>query len=74
MIDICGTHINVRDLIEQFRQTAENELEERPRKAAINRGILQLRRYFMLIAFQRYPNAFNSLVICFLCDVFLYSI
>ena len=54
IIDSCGTSINLRDTIEQSRQAAESETDESQKKRFIKRGLLQLKRYFMLIVIQSY--------------------
>lgn len=54
VIDYCSTSINLRETIEESRRAAEAEVDETQRKRFIKRGILQLKRYFMLILFQNF--------------------
>lgn len=54
VVDNCGAYLNLRDSIEQWRIKAENETDENARKRAIRRGLLHLKRYFLLITFQAY--------------------
>ena len=59
VIDSCSftvgsQTINLRDMIEQSRLSAETALDETQKMKMIKRGLLQLKRYFMLILFQTY--------------------
>ncbi|KAJ3280819.1 hypothetical protein HK104_000390 [Borealophlyctis nickersoniae] len=53
-IDNCGALLNIRDAIETMRLQAENETDERIKAATVAKGLLHLKRYFYLIAFQSY--------------------
>ncbi|TPX31687.1 hypothetical protein SmJEL517_g05062 [Synchytrium microbalum] len=54
VIDDCGQFMNIRDSIEQCRLQAENESDKDLKKRAVRRGLLNLKRYFILILFQCY--------------------
>ncbi|KAJ3046238.1 hypothetical protein HDV00_000050 [Rhizophlyctis rosea] len=53
-IDLCGATINLREAIETLRLQAENETDERMKNIKFAKGLLHLKRYFFLIAFQSY--------------------
>ncbi|TPX58470.1 hypothetical protein SpCBS45565_g07990 [Spizellomyces sp. 'palustris'] len=55
-IDACGQQYNLRDAIEEFRLKAEHAPDEQTKANAIAKGVLNLKRYFLLIAFQAYLN------------------
>ncbi|KAI8816483.1 inositol hexakisphosphate-domain-containing protein, partial [Fimicolochytrium jonesii] len=54
VIDECGEYLNIRDDIEASRVDAMNAPDDMTRRAATDRGLVQLKRYFLLIAFQSY--------------------
>jgi len=54
VIDSCANYVNLRDNIENWRVQAEQEADEINRKRAIKRGLLALKRYFILIVFASY--------------------
>lgn len=51
-IDLCGSCLNLRDSIEEYRQKAEDAGDNKA--YFIKRGVQALRRYFQLIVFQAY--------------------
>ncbi|KAI9099760.1 inositol hexakisphosphate-domain-containing protein [Phlyctochytrium arcticum] len=54
-IDACGAHYNLREAIEEARLRAETSTEENgTRNTALSKGMLNLRRYFLLLAFASY--------------------
>ncbi|KAJ3335694.1 hypothetical protein HDU93_004652 [Gonapodya sp. JEL0774] len=55
-IDTCAQFVNLRDTINQWRVKAETETEAIPKRRAVRRGVIHLRRYFVLIIFQAYLN------------------
>ena len=59
MIDNNATNLNLRDLIEQSRLQAEHEVDPEKKTHAIRKGVLSLKRYFLLIAFQAYLGQSN---------------
>ncbi|TPX51665.1 hypothetical protein SeMB42_g01840 [Synchytrium endobioticum] len=54
VVDDCGQFMNIRDSIEECRLQAENESDKDLKKRAVRRGLLNLKRYFILILFQCY--------------------
>lgn len=55
VIDSCGYLYNIRYLIEHFRQVADTETNDPTERARyLGRASLNLRRYFLLIAFESY--------------------
>ena len=66
MIDNCSKLLNIRTSIEKYRIEAESSNNETIRQDFINKGILNLQRYFILIAFSAYldqqePQTFKEL-------------
>jgi hypothetical protein len=56
-IDQCAEKVNLRDDIEFWRSEAERATDdEHRRKSSVSKGLLHLKRYFMLIVFQGYLN------------------
>lgn len=58
-IDNCAAVVNIRDVIEERRVQAEDELDKEKKAKAIHRGHQALCRYFLLIAFQSYLEQCN---------------
>jgi hypothetical protein len=54
VIDCCAKYINVRDVIEDFRQQYETETEPVSKEKYRMKGLLALERYFSIILFQNY--------------------
>ncbi|RKO94243.1 inositol hexakisphosphate-domain-containing protein, partial [Blyttiomyces helicus] len=50
VIDQCDATINLRDSIETMRVAADNASDDETRKIAVKKGIVNLKRYFLLIA------------------------
>lgn len=67
-IESCSHAINLRTIIETCRCDAERDADDaQVSKSSIRKGILNLKRYFILIAFQSYlsetnPDTFGSLI------------
>ncbi|XP_004345330.1 hypothetical protein CAOG_06581 [Capsaspora owczarzaki ATCC 30864] len=59
-IDVCGAVINLRESVDLCRKLAEQESDETRQHVHIRTGIAQLKRYFLLIAFQAYLLQNNS--------------
>ncbi len=56
-IDRCSATVNLREAIEKSRLQAENSTDDPAKqKKYIEKGILHLKRYFLLIVFQSYLN------------------
>lgn len=53
-IDRCGELYNIRDAIEDCRLRAEQATSEQDKRLYAQRGMSNLRRYFLLIIFQAY--------------------
>ncbi|CAO3609264.1 unnamed protein product [Cunninghamella echinulata] len=56
-LDQCGLIMNLRDVIEEARVHAEQEMDPVKRKQQIKRGGVALERYYMLICFQVYLDS-----------------
>ncbi|KAL2634189.1 hypothetical protein R1flu_005668 [Riccia fluitans] len=55
VIDVCAAMQNIRQAVLQYRRAFNQQnLEPHVRRAALNRGVEYLERYFMLIAFSAY--------------------
>ncbi|KAG6550760.1 hypothetical protein Mapa_007664 [Marchantia paleacea] len=55
VIDLCAAMQNLRQAVLQYRRAFNQQnLEPHVRRAALNRGVEYLERYFMLIAFSAY--------------------
>lgn len=63
VIDLCAAMQNIRQAVLQYRRAFNQQnLEPHVRRAALNRGVEYLERYFMLIAFAAYlgSDAFDG--------------
>lgn len=57
VIEACSHSVNLRTAIEVCRGDAEREADdEQAMKRSLKKGILNLKRYFLLIVFQSYLN------------------
>lgn len=56
VIDDCGSNINLRNSIEESRLAAETCIDEAQKKRIVDKGLVQLKRYFILIVFQSFLN------------------
>jgi hypothetical protein len=65
VISHCATHLHLRKSIENARLQAEAALDDESKHRAIQRGLMALRRYFLVIAFQSYlessPGSINEM-------------
>lgn len=56
VIDDCGAKINLRTTIEESRLAAETCTDEVQKKRIVEKGLVLLKRYFLLIVFQSFLN------------------
>ena len=55
----CAATYNLRSAIEHWRVQVDNEVDDHRRGKLLRKGLACLKRYFVLIAFQAYLNAFS---------------
>ncbi|KAI9006470.1 inositol hexakisphosphate-domain-containing protein [Hyaloraphidium curvatum] len=57
-VDLCAAKVNLRDCVDDWRGRAAKESGEN-RAALVKRGLKALERYFLLICFQNFLDAFT---------------
>ncbi|KAH8826577.1 inositol hexakisphosphate-domain-containing protein [Flagelloscypha sp. PMI_526] len=58
-IDQCSSVLNLREVIEQARASADEKVDEQGKKTFAQRGLQNLRRYFELMVFQAYLQSLD---------------
>ena len=62
VIDDCSSSINLRNMIEESRLAAETCTDEGQKKRLLEKGMVQLKRYFLLIVFHSQLEDFANQV------------